>query len=213
MFGAAVRGTQAAGGRHLLGYAHTDIGRHEPIFVIPHSGEGDRRCLVATQSGDIFLGEDSWLQSDFWDVTGLGKIEPVMTQFRMERGIPKPGEIALNADGNVLLGFYRHTSSQPGWFCTKDGAIVEGVGALVRFPSWRVTAMHESKSTTLFEITQATSANKAAWRLSVIPDARSAIRNPGATSAALRSWVPGSRSASPGMTEFVKTHFALLAAV
>lgn len=160
MFGVAIRGTQATGGRHLLGHAHTDVGRYEAVLVIPLIGEGERRCVVTTQGGEVFLGEDNWLSSDFWDVTDIAHIEPVMSGFRLERGAPRPGEVALNPDGDILLAYYRH--SDRGWLRVKDGAVVKEVGALVRFPSWRIMTTRERDNFSLFQIAEPASATKAA---------------------------------------------------
>ncbi len=152
MFGKAVRGSQAAAGRLLLGDVDTDIGVRELALVIPGVEQRERRAAVLTASGRCFLGQDNFLQNDYWDITDIATIEPDILQYQIARRLGRPGELAVDDQGRLVVAFERDVWSGSGMMIVKTGEIVkDSAGALVRFRAFRVVVREGEDVRVLFE--------------------------------------------------------------
>jgi len=152
MFGRAVRGSKAAAGRLLLGHVDTDIGVRELAIVIPGIEKDDRRAAVLTANGQCFLGQDNFLRHDYWDITDIASIEPDILQYQIERRLGRPGEIAVDDQGRLVVAFERDMWSGSSLMVVKTGELIkDDASALVRFRDFRVVVRDGETVRVLFQ--------------------------------------------------------------
>ena len=146
MFGKPINGREAQLGALLLGYPREE---RELCLAIPVDHGGQRHVLIISEkSGDAFLPSESWLDTDYWDVSGhvTFHVEPKGFEININSPI-QMAQIGFDGESWFLGAPLGERARWSNWINVSQGTTnVPRLAKIIRFASWQLVAKDETKT-------------------------------------------------------------------